>query len=99
MVRVVLLILVLVPGFASAQIWDFMGVQKLPGSINTDSEEAAPFLTPDGKTLYFSRILHSENAGGKFSGSDIWVSSIDNKKAWSKASSFPYNDKGNNSVI
>jgi hypothetical protein len=98
MVRV-LVILIWLPTVCGAQIWDFTNVEKLPANVNTDYEESSPLLTPDGKTLYFSRILYPQNEGGRFSGSDIWVSSQVGDKTWSKASGLSLNDKGNNAVI
>jgi hypothetical protein len=87
------------PLLTSAQAWDFSIPEKLPANVNTEYEEAAPLLTTDGKTLYFSRMLYPDNEGGKFSGSDIWVSSADNQMAWTKATSARLNDRGNNAVV
>lgn len=87
-------------GFANAQLWDFAAAEKLPASINTEYEEAFPLLSPDGKTLYFSRMLYPNNEGGKFSGADIWLSSVDQRNSWSKAiSGRSLNDNGNNAVV
>jgi hypothetical protein len=99
MVKTIIGICILSPVIAFSQIWDFSAAEKLPANVNTDAEEAAPMLTPDGRTLYFSRILYPENEGGKFSGSDIWVSSVDGRKAWSKASGVNLNDRGNNAIV
>jgi hypothetical protein len=99
MVKTIIGIFLLSPFMAFSQIWDFSAAEKLPANVNTDAEEAAPMLTPDGRTLYFSRILYPENEGGKFSGSDIWVSSVDSRKAWSKASEVNLNDRGNNAIV
>jgi hypothetical protein len=99
MVRTLVICLMLAPVLSFAQVWDFTAPEKLPANVNTDYEEASPLLAPDGKTLYFSRLLYPENQGGRFSGSDIWVSSKQGKTAWSNASSSDLNDKGNNAVI
>jgi hypothetical protein len=88
-----------IPAMASAQIWDFSAPEKLPANVNTDYEETSPLLAPDGRTLYFSRLLYPENEGGTFAGSDIWVSSADRQNTWTKASAPRLNDKGNNAVI
>jgi hypothetical protein len=100
MVRILLLLFIL-PFVASGQVWDFSTPEKLAANVNSEYEEAFPLLGPDGRTLYFSRILYPQNQGGKFSGSDIWVSSLDPKKqVWSKASHPDnINDKGNNAVV
>ena len=58
----------------SAQIWDFDGVNKLPGSVNTDLEESIPVLSKDNTNLYFIRSFDENNKGGKLD-QDIWVSS------------------------
>src|SRR5690606_29412745 len=76
--------------------------EKLSGNVNSEYEETYPLLAPDGKTLYFSRVLHPENHGGKFSGSDVWLSTYDpTKRTWSKATNEKglYNGSGNNAVI
>src|SRR5262245_30395647 len=99
MVRYILIFIVLMPLLATGQVWDFSAPEKLPANVNTDYEEASPLLAPDGKTLYFSRLLYPQNDGGKFSGSDIWVSSFERKNVWSQASSSRLNDKGNNAVV
>lgn len=101
MVRILVFLFLVLPFTVSAQIWDFSVPEKLPANINTEYEEAFPLLSPDGKTLYFSRMLYPQNQGGKFSGSDIWVSSQQNdRKIWSKASSVTtLNDRGNNAVV
>ena len=55
--------------------------QHLGYGINTDGEEASPFLAADGKTLYFSSDGH-----GGFGGSDLFVSrrSDDSWLVWSE---------------
>jgi hypothetical protein len=98
MVKVLTAIFIILPLAGFSQVWDFSAPEKLPANVNTDYEEASPLLAPDGKTLYFSRILYPDNEGGKFSGSDIWVSAQSND-AWSKAYSPRLNDRGNNAVI
>lgn len=37
---------------------------KLPTEVNSEAEEAAVFVSPDGGTLYFSRIMYGGNTGG-----------------------------------
>ena len=93
-------IFVFVSQGAIGQYLDFMEPQKLPLTINSEDEEILPLLSPDGKTLYFSRILHAGNVGGKYSGSDVWTS-VNTNGSWAKAKNtdFPFNSKGNNAVI
>ncbi len=42
-------------------------------------------LSPDGKTLHFSRANHPENAGGVNDKEDIWYSELGNDGKWSLA--------------
>jgi len=48
-----------------------------PGKINTMEDEDAPFLSPDGKTLYFCSRGH-KNMGGY----DVFKSSLDSGGNW-----------------
>ena len=100
MVRLVLLLLVL-PVTSFAQLWEFSEPETLKSGINTDYEETLPILTPDGTTLFFSRILYPHNDGGKFSGSDIWTSTFEtDNDEWSPAVAMQrFNDRGNSSVV
>ena len=52
--------------------------EKLPYPISTGDQEKAPFLHPDGKTLYFSS--NRLPSGG---GYDLWVTRRDSIKRWS----------------
>lgn len=80
------------------QDWVFSNVRKLPSTINSEAEESMPLLSPDGKILYFTRLLHPGNVGGKYSGADIWKSEWSGQ--WKQANnSLVFNDKGNNAII
>ncbi|HBG70349.1 MAG: hypothetical protein A2W93_15825 [Bacteroidetes bacterium GWF2_43_63] len=52
----------------------------LPKTINTKFHESSVSLSPDGRTLYF--ISDKEGSAG---GRDIWVSTLDKKGKWGKA--------------
>src|SRR6187402_1317250 len=82
------------------QYLDFNEPVKLSDAINSPDEETTPMLSPDGHTLFFGRILHNGNVGGRFSGSDIWTSAY-NKGRWEKAKNtdYPFNSKENNTLI
>ncbi|HMI66066.1 MAG TPA: hypothetical protein VK517_08530 [Cyclobacteriaceae bacterium] len=85
-----------------AQDLVFRSVNKLPAYINSSAEEVSPLVSPDGKSLYFVRVLSPENTGGRFSGADVWVSHYDSTRStWSKPSnkSDVFNDKANNAVV
>ena len=100
MVRVVFLLL-LIPSGLLAQLWEFSDPQLVGNGVNTEYEEIFPLISPDGKTMFFSRVLYPQNDGGKFAGSDIWVARWDDsRKTWAKAGAIPkLNDKGNNAVV
>jgi hypothetical protein len=74
---------------------------KLGSQMNSDDEELAPMLSSDGKTLYFSRAFHANNIGGKYAGTDIWVSKKDAKGNWMPAANMSnqWNNKRSNAVI
>jgi OOP family OmpA-OmpF porin len=60
-------------------------VEKLDASVNSDYSELNPMLSPDGKTLYFSRANHPENVGGVNDKEDIWYSELGADGKWSLA--------------
>ncbi len=74
---------------------------KLGSNVNSEAEELNPLISPDGKTLYFSRAFYDRNAGGKFAGTDIWVSKKDEQGQWLPAVNMgnTWNNKLSNSVI
>src|SRR5688572_29766375 len=101
MVRVVLFVVFMMTTTAAiSQYLDFMEPQKLPAAINSEDEEIMPLLSSDGNTLFFGRILHAGNVGGRFSGSDVWTS-VKTNGTWTKArnTDYPFNTKENNGVI
>lgn len=89
------------PWVALGQELDFSVPVKLPATVNSGDNEAMPLISDDGKTLYFIRTGAEGNKGGKFAGSDIWVSHFNTTtNTWGKAvnTELP-NDKSNNAVI
>lgn len=60
-------------------------VEQLDKNVNSDYSEMNPLLSPDGKTLYFSRQNHPENIGGVNDKEDIWYSQLDSTGHWSLA--------------
>lgn len=60
-------------------------VERLDNNVNSDFSEYNPLLSPDGKTLYFSRKNHPENAGGTSDKEDIWYSELGADGKWSLA--------------
>ena len=74
--------------------------ENLGESINSIYDETAPMISPDGKTIYFDRKSHPENAGGFNDEDDIWFSKKDADGKWSPAKNIgpPLNNKYNNFV-
>lgn len=60
-------------------------VEALDKNVNSDYSELNPLLSPDGKTLYFSRKNHPQNVGGENDKEDIWYSELDSAGHWSLA--------------
>jgi hypothetical protein len=91
----------LLPILGWSQEWDFGPLRKLSPVVNSPYEDILPMQSADGKTLFFSRAASPENAGGKFAGTDIWVSRYDETTLdWSKPQNEKiFNDKGTNAVI
>lgn len=69
--------------------------QNLGQMVNTVYKEVAPVISPDNKTLYFTRDC-PENIGGE--NQDVWVSEIDSNDLLSKAKNIgsPINNNRNN---
>lgn len=102
MKRLVIYSLILIAALeARAQELQFSQPEQLGTVINSDDEELAPMLSPDGNTLYFSRAFHSKNIGGKYAGTDIWISRKDANGNWMPAvnAGKPWNNKRSNAVI
>lgn len=60
-------------------------VERLDPNVNSDFSEYNPILSPDGKTLYFSRHNHPGNAGGVTDKEDIWYSELGEDGKWTIA--------------
>ncbi|MGC1241703.1 MAG: OmpA family protein [Chryseosolibacter sp.] len=74
---------------------------KMDKTVNTFRHEAAPVVSPDGKSLYFFVQNHPENTFGKDDTQDIWVSRKDGNGAWSPAEHLrsPFNIHPSNQVF
>lgn len=59
--------------------------ERLSENVNSKYKEYKPLLSPDGKTLYFSRKNHPENTGGIQDNEDIWYSELDSAGNWQLA--------------
>jgi len=97
------LLLILVYSLTEVQSQDLVFSEpiKLGSQINSADEELGVLVTPDGSTMYFSRAFHANNTGGKFAGTDIWVSKKDATGQWLPAANMgsKWNNKRSNSVI
>jgi OOP family OmpA-OmpF porin len=60
-------------------------IEALDKNVNSEYSELNPLLSPDGKTLYFSRKNHPENTGGITDKEDIWYSELDSTGHWELA--------------
>jgi outer membrane protein OmpA-like peptidoglycan-associated protein len=60
-------------------------VEQLDKNVNSDVSELNPVLSPDGKTLYFSRKNHPDNVGGVKDTEDIWFSELGDDGKWKLA--------------
>lgn len=101
MVKYIFLLLSLYPVVLNAQDWDFGAAEKISNNVNSECDEVMPMLSPDGKWLYFTRSGCSENKGGKFTGSDVWISRYDPTIVeWGRANNDGMlNDRGNSAVV
>jgi OmpA-OmpF porin, OOP family len=76
-------------------------ISQVGKTINTPFKEFGPMLSPDGKTLYFSRKCHAANIGGTKDEEDIWYAEWNEEEnKWSEAKNFgrPLNNAGPNFI-
>lgn len=73
--------------------------ENLGKGVNSRFGEVAPIITPDGKTLYFTRIRHDLNIG-KDKAQDVWFSKIQPDGTWGESENInsPINTAENNAV-
>jgi outer membrane protein OmpA-like peptidoglycan-associated protein len=60
-------------------------IEQLDEKVNSEYAELNPILSPDGKTLYFSRRNHPGNMGGVNDKEDIWYSELGEDGKWKLA--------------
>ncbi len=74
-------------------------IEGLDKNVNSEYSEINPLLSPDGKTLYFSRKNHPENVGGVTDKEDIWYSELGADGNWKLAQNLtPLNNPGPNFI-
>lgn len=78
-----------IPIIAEIDIPEFINPEivkeRLSENVNSKYQEFKPLLSPDGKTLYFSRKNHPGNVGGIKDSEDIWFSELDENGEWKLA--------------
>jgi len=78
-----------------------MVAKKMSDSVNSNYMEIGPLISPNGKTLYFSRRGDPGDIGGKKDIEDIWYSNWNpSTKSWGKAHNMgcPLNNKDPNFI-
>lgn len=75
-------------------------VQNLGDKVNSEYPDLAPLISPDGKTLYFTRDKHPENIGVD-KRQDIWYSKKDASGSFTAALNigYPINTGANNFAL
>lgn len=53
-------------------------VENIGNAVNSEYNEIGPLISPDGKTLFFSRVSHPQNTRGEEGSQDIWYSELSN---------------------
>ncbi|WP_461101027.1 OmpA family protein [Spirosoma koreense] len=77
--------------------------ENLGKSINSPGQEVAPVISPDGKTLYFTRNYNKANMGSA-DRQDVWYSTLQpgsgSSPGWSEAVNIgpPINNTGDNAI-
>lgn len=76
-------------------------IENLATPINSSYDEHSPVLSTDGKSMYFVRVGHPGNVGGKDDKGDIWFSTLDEENKWSVAQNLgaPVNNASKNGVV
>ncbi len=65
--------------------------QNLGEAVNSYYSEINPVMSPDGKTLYFTRVNHPENKYGDYDSQDIWYTTMNEDGSWNEAQRLPDN--------
>ncbi|MEN7547059.1 OmpA family protein [Rapidithrix thailandica] len=76
-------------------------VERMSKTINSDYKEGNPLISPDGKTMYFTRSYHPGNIGGVDDPEDIWYSEWNATSGqWEEAKNMgaPINTNGPNFI-
>lgn len=73
--------------------------ENLGAGVNTKAQEVAPVISPDGKTIYFTRGKYEQNVGGA-ENQDVWFATRLGE-GWSEAQNMgiPINNADNNAIV
>lgn len=73
--------------------------ENLGKGVNSKEREVAPIITPDGRTLFFTRQGHNGNIG-KEKKQDVWISKMQADGSWGEAENVqaPINTEEHNAV-
>lgn len=75
--------------------------ENLGKTINSPGQEVTPVISPDGRTLYFTRNYHKANTGSP-DHQDVWYSTLQagTGAGWSEAINIgpPINNRGDNAI-
>ncbi len=98
-VRTLFSLLLILSIYRQESIGQDIKKEHLGTSINTSYADTKPVISPDGKTLYFTRQYYPDNVKGEKDAQDIYYSSLMNGE-WTKAVNIgaPLNDKYPNGV-
>ncbi|MES2520126.1 MAG: OmpA family protein [Bacteroidota bacterium] len=73
--------------------------ENLGSNVNSEYREIAPVISPDGKTLYYTRWKHPENLGNT-KNQDVWFSELQKDGKWGLAKPIgePINNTEHNAI-
>ncbi|MFT4032246.1 MAG: OmpA family protein [Siphonobacter sp.] len=63
--------------------------ENLGTAVNSEFSEIQPVISPDGYTLYFSRVNHPQNGNKKKGSQDVWLSERLSSSPWTNARRMP----------
>ena len=78
--------------------------ENLGKSINSTDKEVAPVISPDGKTIYLTRVNKSNIGNAKLPDNektqDVWYATLNADRSWGEARNIgpPINNAGNNAI-
>ena len=96
--RILIILVITVVSFAAEAQEYFM---TDAWDLNSAADEQIPILSTNGKTIFFTRGHHPDNAGGKADKGDVWISHFSDSAGWSVPTKLPapINDQFYNGVF